>query len=76
MHTYPLTARLMKPLILVGAFKFAITGPPGVYSVLGSTNLADWNNVGVATNPLGSVNFFDVITNPPPQKFYRVQIMP
>ena len=58
--TYPLTAQLVRPLMLIGAFKFGITGPPGVYTVLGSTNLTAWSAVGVATNPLGSVNFHDV----------------
>jgi formylglycine-generating enzyme required for sulfatase activity len=70
--TYPLVAQLVKPLALVGAFKFGITGPPGVYTVLGSTNLATWRPVGVASNPLGSVIFHDVTSNASPQKFYRV----
>ena len=70
--TYPLAAQLVRPLALIGAFKFAITGPPGVYSVFGSTNLTTWSVVGVATNPVGSVNFHDVTANAFPQKFYRV----
>jgi len=70
--TYPPVTRLVQPLMLVGSFKFSITGPPGVYTVLGSTNLATWSAVGVATNPLGSVIFHDVTTNVLPQKFYRV----
>ena len=70
--TYPLVAQLVQPLMLVGSFKFGITGPPGVYTVLGSTNLATWSALGVATNPLGSVNFHDVTTKVSPQKFYRV----
>ncbi|HXI70190.1 MAG TPA: SUMF1/EgtB/PvdO family nonheme iron enzyme [Verrucomicrobiae bacterium] len=70
--TYPLDAQLVRPLMLIGSFKFGITGPPGVYTVLGSTNLATWSAVGVATNPLGSVNFHDVTTTVLPQKFYRV----
>jgi formylglycine-generating enzyme required for sulfatase activity len=69
--TYPLVAQLVQPLMLAGSFKFGITGPPGVYSVLGSTNLATWSAVGVATNPLGSVNFHDVTANASPQTFYR-----
>src|SRR5206468_1748921 len=68
---YPLAARLIQPLTLVGSFKFAITGPPGIYTVVGSTNLATWSVVGVADNPLGSVLFHDVITNVLPRKFYR-----
>ncbi|HXT39303.1 MAG TPA: SUMF1/EgtB/PvdO family nonheme iron enzyme [Candidatus Angelobacter sp.] len=69
--TYPLAVQLVRPLMLVGSFKFGITGPPGDYMILGSTNLATWSAVGVATNPLGSVNFHDVTTNASPQKFYR-----
>jgi hypothetical protein len=70
--TYPLDARLVQPLMLPGSFKLGITGPPGVYSIVASTNLATWSAVGVATNPLGSVIFHDVTTNVLPQKFYRV----
>jgi hypothetical protein len=70
--SYPLVAQLVRPLMVSGAFKFAITGPPGTYTVLGSTNLAVWSAVGVTTNPLGSVNFHDVTANASPQKFYRV----
>jgi formylglycine-generating enzyme required for sulfatase activity len=73
--TYPLDARLVEPLMLPGSFKFGITGPPGVYSVLASTNLATWSAVGVATNPLGSVLFHDVTTNVLPQKFYRARLL-
>jgi hypothetical protein len=57
---------------LIGAFKFGITGPPGVYSVLASTNLSDWSAVGVSTNLLGSVNFQDATANASPDTFYRV----
>jgi hypothetical protein len=70
--TYPLVAQLVRPSMVIGAFKFAITGPPGTYTVLGSTNLAAWSTVGVATNPLGSVTFHDLTTNVLPQKYYRV----
>jgi formylglycine-generating enzyme required for sulfatase activity/Leucine-rich repeat (LRR) protein len=69
--TYPLEVQLVRSLMLIGAFKFGITGPPGVYSVLGSTNLTAWSTVGVATNPLGSVNFVDGTANLSPQKFYQ-----
>jgi formylglycine-generating enzyme required for sulfatase activity len=72
--TYPLVAQLVQPLMLTGAFKLGITGPPGVYTVLGSTNLEAWSTVGVATNPLGSIHFTDVTANASPQKFYRLQL--
>jgi len=71
--TYPLIARLVRPLPLVGAFKFGITGPPGVYTVLGSTNLATWSELGIASNQLGAINFTDVTAQFAPQKFYRVR---
>src|SRR6185295_2152676 len=41
--TYPLAVQLVRPRPLEGAFQFGITGPPGVYSVLGSTNLTTWS---------------------------------
>src|SRR5262249_17178300 len=57
--TYPLTIQLLRPRPLTGAFQFGITGPPGVYSVLASTDLADWQPVGIVSNGLGSVSFVD-----------------
>jgi formylglycine-generating enzyme required for sulfatase activity len=72
--TYPLVARLVRPLVLIGAFKFGITGPPGVYNIIGSTNLTAWSAVGVANNPLGSVNFVDGTAHFSPQKFYRARL--
>src|SRR6185369_5978004 len=69
--TYPLEIHLVRPQKLVGTFQFGITGPPGVYAVLGSADLAVWSALGVATNSLGSINFTEVTANLPPQKFYR-----
>ena len=69
--TYPLEVQLVRPRPFVGRFQFGITGPPGVYAVLGSTDLVVWSLVGPATNALGSINFNDVTVNSSPQKFYR-----
>ena len=69
--TYPLDIQLVRTLELAGAFKFAITGPPGVYTVLGSTNLADWSAVGEVNNPHGGVNFHDATENALRRRFYR-----
>ncbi len=69
--TYPLEIQLVRPRTLIGAFQFGITGPPGVYAVLGSVDLAVWSALGVVTNCLGSINFTDVTANLSPQKFYR-----
>jgi formylglycine-generating enzyme required for sulfatase activity len=70
--TYPLTVQLVKPRPLDGAFQFGITGPPGIYTVLGSTNLAAWSVVRVVTNQVGALTFTDVTGNLIPQKFYRL----
>ena len=69
--TYPLVPELVRTRVFVGRFQFGITGPPGVYSVLGSTNLAEWDVVGTAENPLGSITFNDISTNVLPNRFYR-----
>jgi formylglycine-generating enzyme required for sulfatase activity len=69
--TYPLAVELVRPRMFTGRFQFGITGPPGVYAVLGSTNLAVWDLVGTANNPLGSISFNDVTVNLSPHKFYR-----
>jgi formylglycine-generating enzyme required for sulfatase activity len=69
--TYPLAIHLVRPRPSIGAFQFGITGPPGVYTVLGSTDLAAWSVLGTVNNPLGSTNFFDATAGSSPQKFYR-----
>lgn len=70
--TYPLSVQLslvrQQPQ---GAFRFAIAGPPGDYTVLSSTNLAGWNVLGAASNPLGHVFFTDTTAQFSSRKFYR-----
>lgn len=71
--TYPSTVRLTLPQEQpVGAFRFGITGPPGVYAVYASSNLTDWAALNFVNNPLGSVLFLDPVANLSPRKFYRV----
>ena len=70
--TYPLTAQLVRPRSLSGAFQIGITGPPGDYVVFSSTNLASWTELGIASNTLGAINFTDVTAHFSPQKFYRI----
>lgn len=70
--TYPLEIQLFRPRLLVGAFQFGIAGPPGVFHILGSSDLATWTEIGVTTNTLGSVSFVDGIANLFQQRFYRV----
>jgi hypothetical protein len=69
--TYPLTIQLTSARKTVGgAFEFALTGPPGIYTVLSSTNLAVFSALGITTNQLGAINFTDATSHFSPQKFY------
>ena len=61
---------------LAGAFEFTLTGPPGAYTVLNSTDLAAWSESGTLTNNLGSAVFTDVAANQSPRKFYRARSAP
>ena len=70
--TYPLAVELIRLRQPIGAFQFAVTGPPGVYAVLASPDLAVWSELGAVTNSLGSIVFTDVAAHLSPQKFYRV----
>jgi formylglycine-generating enzyme required for sulfatase activity len=69
--TYPLAVQLSRLRQPIGAFQFAIAGPPGVYVVFGSTNLADWSGLSVASNTLGAVVFTDGTAHLSTRKFYR-----
>ena len=69
--TYPLTVQLIQPRSLPGAFRFGISGPPGVYTLLASTNLTTWSELAVVTNQLGNAAFTDFTADLSPQKFYR-----
>ena len=69
--TYPLAIQLLRPRPLTGAFQFGITGPPGLYAVLGSSNLATWSEIGFASNTPGSISFVDVTAHFFSQRFYR-----
>ena len=74
--TYPLAVRITSPLQTTATFKFTLTGPPGIYAVLSSSNLTAWSAQGTATNTLGTVSFTDGSANLSPQKFYRVRPAP
>jgi formylglycine-generating enzyme required for sulfatase activity len=75
-YPYPLTAQLIRSQQLVGAFQFAISGPPGAYTVLASTNLVTWSPLVTVSNGLGKVVVTDGTANQAPQKFYRTVIQP
>lgn len=70
--TYPLAIRLAgESLREAGAFGFSVLGPPGVYSIRASADLAAWNDLGTVTNRLGSAAFNDASAALAPQRFYR-----
>jgi hypothetical protein len=70
--TYPVAISLIAPHLREDHnFDFEVTGPPGVYTILQSADLASWSTLGLATNTLGSINFTDVTANLSSQKFYR-----
>jgi len=54
-----------------GVFEFTITGPPGVYAVLASTNLVTWSEIGAVTNRFGSIGFLDSVGHS--LRFYRAR---
>jgi formylglycine-generating enzyme required for sulfatase activity len=68
--TYPLNVRLTNFDLLVGAFKFGITGPPGIYSVASSIDATVWSTFANVTNPLGRIFFRDTTPHESPLKFY------
>ena len=72
--TYPLTLQLTPAVqSRIGAFQFAITGPPGDYTVLSSTDLRTWTMLGPTRIPLGTILITDTTAQFSPQKFYRAQ---
>jgi len=71
--TFPLEVRLIRLQQPIGVFQFAISGPPGVYSVLASPDLAEWSELRTVTNALGKSVFTDETAHLSPQKFYRAR---
>jgi formylglycine-generating enzyme required for sulfatase activity len=69
--TYPLSIQLNRPRQLTGAFQFEIAGPPGVYTVLQSVNLATWSELGATTNSVGGISFTDTTAHLSSRRFYR-----
>lgn len=76
-YIYPLAVQLTLPEQQpVGAFRFGITGPPGVYAVYGSTNVNAWTPLNFVNNPLGGILVLDPEAHQSPQKFYRAVLQP
>jgi formylglycine-generating enzyme required for sulfatase activity len=71
-YTYPLLVRLTFPTQQpIGAFRFGITGPPGVYAVYRSADLITWEPMNFVNVPLGAIFFTDVEAHLAPRKYYR-----
>lgn len=69
--TYPPEVQLIRLRQPIGAFQFGIAGPPGVYAVFASTDLAVWSELRTVPNPLGRVVFTDGEAHLSSRKFYR-----
>ena len=68
--TYPLAIEMALPREITDGFNINVSGPPGVYKLQASDDLATWNEIGTATNTIGAARFDD--TSPPStQRFYR-----
>jgi internalin A len=75
--TYPLAPRLIAPRLPGdGSFQFAVIGPPGVYAIFASTDLAVWNKLATLTNQVGTIRFTDPSPRLAPQKFFRAVLAP
>jgi formylglycine-generating enzyme required for sulfatase activity len=75
-YVYPLTVQLTQLRQPIGAFQFAITGPPGVYSISASVDLIHWSELQTLTNALGAIVFTDGDAHLLPAKFYRARPVP
>ncbi len=71
--SYPLGIQLIVPRSTAGGFEFVLTGPPGLYQVMSSTNLSLWTELASVTNTTGIVRFADPQAAFSRQKFYRAR---
>jgi len=76
-YAYPLEVSLVSGQpTMAGAFEFTLTGPPGAYTILGSSDLATWSELGTLTNELGTAVFNDLTVTNSSQNFYRARTAP
>jgi hypothetical protein len=59
-----------------GGFRCTFAGTPGIsYTVLTSTNLIDWTEIGFAEQVApGTFHFTDLTANDFPHRFYRLRV--
>jgi hypothetical protein len=72
--TFQPTVQIGRFRPLAGATEFLILGPPGVYAILASDDLATWQELGVMTNSLGFIRVADGTAPLAPQKFYAARL--
>lgn len=72
--TYPFPPLLRLPAQTPGTFQFELHGPPGIYDVLGSTDMRWWAVEGRATNLTVSLGYTNSASTPPVAGFYRVRM--
>lgn len=58
----------------IGAFRFAITGPAGVYAVYASADLITWNPSNLVRNPDKGVFFTDTTAHLQSIRFFQAQL--
>lgn len=58
----------------IGAFRFGIIGPAGVYAVYSSTNLVTWDPLNLVNNPLDGIFFTDTAAHLLSQRFFQAQL--
>jgi hypothetical protein len=76
-YTYPLAVSLVSPMQTpAGAFGFRLIGPPAVYTILSSTDLVTWNQLGMVINEVGAVIFTESSGINSVHKFYRARLAP
>ncbi|MEY4385145.1 MAG: hypothetical protein RLY20_428, partial [Verrucomicrobiota bacterium] len=56
--------------------KLTLSGEPGIYSLLTSTNLTSWTPLTNLTNTIGGFEFTDGLSLGQPSKFYRAKSSP
>jgi Leucine-rich repeat (LRR) protein len=75
--TFPLTPQLIAPQQTdTGLFEFVLTGPPGTYSILASSDLVSWTDLVNVTNEIGFARIVDDDSILIPQRFYRARATP
>jgi hypothetical protein len=55
---------------------FTLSGPPGPYIIFASTDLREWNQIGMVTNFSGIIPFTDLGAAASSLKFYRARSAP